>query len=431
MARRNARIEKLRDQIDERVAARMQTGHWPGVALGIELEGAAHLQTYGLANLEHRVPVREDTVFRIGSMTKQFTAALILKLQEMGELSVDHDITRYLPDYPTGGRRVTVHHLLSHTSGIQSVTALPSYRQRIREDLSPEAVLELFQDRPFQFEPGEEFEYSNSNFLLLGMIIEQVLGKPYSDCIGEHVFTPLGLDNTYYMNDSPIVPNRASGYVWEHGRIWNAPYVSMRIPLSAGALGSTVGDLLTWRRALDDGALLSTSSLRSMRNPTTLPSRGSTGYGYGVAEADFEGSLKITHSGGISGFVGVLSFYPMYDLTIVVLVNLFSANPWALDSEIARLVLGMPAIEIEPVELSIVELELYAGTYSFRDEPVLVTVESGRLSLFGQHYLPVGDHAFVAIDDPERKLDFSVGTSGVESARMVREGLETLYQRTE
>ncbi len=151
---RNATLEKLRDQIDERVAVRMQTGHWPGVALGIELDGAAHLQAYGLANLEHQVPVREDTVFRIGSLTKEFTAALILKLQEMGKLSVDDDITRYLPDYPSGGRRVTVHHLLAHTSGIQNVTALPSFLERIREDLSPEAVLELFQNQPLRFPSG-------------------------------------------------------------------------------------------------------------------------------------------------------------------------------------------------------------------------------------------------------------------------------------
>ncbi len=181
---KNATFESLSDQIDERVAARMQTGHWSGVAIGIELDGAIHIQTHGFANLEHQVEVREETVFRIGSVTKQFTAALILKLQEMGKLSVDDEITRYLPDYPTGGRRVTVHHLLSHTSGIQSVTALASYWQRIREDLSPEAVLELFQNRPFRFEPGDDFEYSNSNFLLLGVIIEKVLGKPYSDCIG-------------------------------------------------------------------------------------------------------------------------------------------------------------------------------------------------------------------------------------------------------
>ncbi len=261
MAKRNAKLEELSAQIDERVAARMQAGHWPGVAIGIELDGPAHLQAYGLANLEHQVPVREDTVFRIGSLTKEFTAALILKLQETGKLSVDDDITRYLPDSPTGGRRVTVHHLLAHTSGIQNVTALPSFRERIREDLSPEAVLELFQNQPFRFEPGEDFEYCNSGFLLLGMIIEKVLGKPYSDCIGEHVFAPLGLDHTYYLNDSPIVPNRASGYVWENGHIRNAPYVSLRLPFAAGALGSTVGDLLTWRRALDAGVLLSASSL--------------------------------------------------------------------------------------------------------------------------------------------------------------------------
>ncbi len=255
--------------------------------------------------------------------------------------------------------------------------------------------------------------------------------KAYSDCIGEHVFAPLGLDHTYYLNDSPIVLNRASGYVWENGHILNAPYVSMRLPLSAGALGSTVGDLLTWRRALDDGVLLSASSLQSMRDPKTLSSGRSTRYGYGVAEADFEGTPKITHSGGISGFVGVLSFYSAYDLTIAVLVNRFSANPWALDTEIARLVLGIPAIEVEPVELSNGELELYAGTYLIRDAPLPVTVESGRLSVFGRHYVPIGNHAFIASDDPESRLDFLVGTGGVESARMVREGLETLYQRTE
>ena len=428
---RNVPLHELRDQIDERVAARMRAGHWPGVALGIELEGAAHVRAYGLANLEHRVPVRADTVFRIGSLTKQFTAALVLKLQEQGQLSIDDDITRYLPSYPTGGRRITLHHLLAHTSGIQNVTILPSFQQRIREDLAPEAVLELFEDRPLRFEPGEDFEYCNSNFLLLGMILENVLGKPYSECIVEQVFTPLGLAHSYYMHDAPIVPNRASGYVWEGGELRNAPYVSMRVPSSAGALGSTVGDLLSWRRALDDGALLSPASLEALRTPKTLSSGRSTHYGYGIAQANLAGTPKLTHSGGISGFVGVLSFYLAHDLTIAILVNRFAANPWALDSELARLILGLPALEIEPVELSSGELGRYAGTYRLRGDPLPVTAESGRLSVLGQPYVPVGGHAFVASDDPESRLEFSLGPGGVESARMVREGLETLWERGE
>ena len=232
---KSATFEKLRNQVDERVAARMQTGHWPGVALGIELESEAHVRAYGLANLEHQVPVRADTVFRIGSLTKQFTAALVLKLQEQGQLSIDDDITR----------------------------------------------------------------------------------------------------------------------------------------------------------------------------------------------------PKLTHSGGISGFVGVLSFYLAHDLTIAILVNRFAANPWALDSELARLLLGLPALEIEPVELSSGELGRYVGTYRLRGDPLPVTAESGRLSVLGQRYVPVGGHAFVASDDPESRLEFSLCPGGVESVRMVREGLETLWERGE
>ncbi len=427
----NAPLDELRADIRARVRARMRAGHWPGVALGIELDGAVHLETLGLANLEHRVRVRKETVFRIGSVTKQFTAALILKLQEMGKLSVGDDITRYLPDYPTGGRLVTVHHLLTHTSGIQSYTALPVFWARSREDLSPEALLALFKDEPFRFEPGEQYEYSNSGYHLLGMIIEGVLGRPYRDCLAEHLFAPLGLDHTQYLNNSPVVANRASGYVWENGQWRNAPYLSMRLPFAAGSIGSTVEDLLTWQGALNRGSVLSGNSLQSMRTRKPLNSGEPSSYGYGVAVAEFEGTPKLTHAGGINGFAGILSFYPAYSLTIAVLVNLGSANPFALESEIARLVLRKPGPRTEVIELPIEQLERYAGSYSLRGQTLLVARDAGGLLAFGQRYVPTGSDSFVAEDDPESKVVFAVGANGAESARAVREGIETLYPRVE
>jgi D-alanyl-D-alanine carboxypeptidase len=418
-------IDAHRESIQARVAARMVREHWPGVAVGIEHRSVVHFCTLGLADLEHGTAVRGNTVFRIGSVTKQFTALLVLKLQEMGKLSLDHDVTRYVPESPTHGRRVTLHQLLSHTGGLPNFSQLPGYLERAREDRPHEAILELIRDRPLRFEPGSSYEYSNTGYYLLGMVIEAVHGGPYRRALREFACKPLNLARTRYLDAAPIVPDRAAGYVRGGDRWFNAPYLSMSGPFAAGGISSTVEDLLAWQRGLNEGGLCSRSNLNRMRTPSALSSSESTSYGYGVAVARFEDTPKITHAGGINGFASVLSTYPAHDLTIAVLVNLGGARPWALDSELARLVLERPAAETKPVALSVSELELYAGEYASGGPAGQIEVEADGLSWFGQHFIPAGSHRFVAKHDPESVLVFRVGPSGVEHAVSIREGIET------
>ncbi len=219
----------LVSDIDARVAARMEDGHWPGLAVGIEYQGQTTVRAYGRADLEHQAPVSAETVFPIGAIAKQFTAGLILKLQELGMLSVEDKVVQHLPDFPSHGDAITIHHLLTYTSGVARYSQ-SDYWRRSREDLSQTEVLALFQDLPLRFEPGTQHENSKSGYYLLALIAARVTGRPYVDAVNEHVLQPLGLDHTTFMSTSRITPNRARGYVWDEGGHRNAPYISVWMP---------------------------------------------------------------------------------------------------------------------------------------------------------------------------------------------------------
>src|SRR5215210_6821340 len=185
----------------------------PGAAALVVKDGKTVLRKgYGLANLELAVPIQPDMVFEIGSVTKQFTAAAILKLAERGLLSVDDDITKHLPDYPTHGQKITINHLLTHTSGIPSYTGLPEWLPRVREDLKVEQLVAMFKDKPLEFAPGERWAYNNSAYILLGAVIEKVSGKTYEDFIEQEIFKPLGMTRSSYGHNTEVVPGRVSGY---------------------------------------------------------------------------------------------------------------------------------------------------------------------------------------------------------------------------
>ena len=343
--------DSLIAEIDARVAARMENGHWPGLALGIEYQGQTTVRAYGLADLEHRVPVQAETIFPIGSIAKQFTAGLILKLQEMGMLWVEDKVVQHLPDFPSHGHAITIHHLLTYTSGVARYSQ-PDYGRRSREDLSQTEVLALFQDLPLRFEPGTQHENSKSGYYLLGLIAERVTGRPYVDAVDEYVFQPLGLNHTTFMSTSRITPNRARGYVWDEGGHRNAPYISVWVPGDGGwGLGSTVADLLKWQRSLTDGELLSADSRAAMRRPTALSTGEQVRCGCNIWIGEFEGEPKFTNRSAVNGFSGVLSSYPAHDLAIAVSTNIdgLSNAPYAvLDGETARLVLDLPPLKHGP-----------------------------------------------------------------------------------
>ena len=361
---------RLTAGVDKIASQAMVETKTPGVSIGISHGGKTLLvKGYGNADVENNVPATAESVYRIGSITKQFTAAAIVQLVERGEVSLDAEVTEYLPDYPAGDRKITVRHLLHHTSGIKSYTSIPEFRKIMRNDLSHEEMLEVFQEKPFDFAPGEKYLYCNSGYYLLGLIIEQVSGQSYEDYLVEHVYEPAGLKHTYYDRTGRIIRHRAQGYDLSGGELANTRYLSMALPYAAGSLASTVVDLLAWQQALNDGKVVSRESLEQMTTAGTLNDGNEIDYGFGLALGQRSGQPMISHGGGINGFRSHLAYYPEIDLTVAVLTNLSVGRPNAIEKQIAELFLGTeeepeqkPGTEEEEEEEERLDVLLRGGT---------------------------------------------------------------------
>ena len=209
---------------------------------------------YGFANLEWEIPNTPNTKFRLGSITKQFTSASILLLEERGKLSVNDPVKKFMPDAPAAWDKVTIFHLLTHTSGIPSFTSFPDYRSREAAPITPEKLVEWFRDKPLDFQPGEKWSYSNSGYVLLGYLIEKISGQSYSQFVQQNIFTPLGMKDSGYDSNSAVIAHRASGYAPSANGPLNAGFIHMSIPFSAGSLYSTTEDLLRWEQGLLAGS---------------------------------------------------------------------------------------------------------------------------------------------------------------------------------
>ncbi len=250
-----------RAEFDE-VMNGLVTPEGPGAAVAVRQGGeVVHSAGYGLANVEWGNPIDTETVFRIGSITKQFTAAAILRLAADGKLAIDDPIERHLPDYPIRERRITLRHLLNHTSGVKSYTAMPVFMEIMARDLPLVELIARFREAPPDFAPGERYLYNNSGYVLLGAVIEAASGKSYEAFLREIFFEPLGLARTSYLHNHTIVPKRASGYALAR-TLLNAALISMTLLHAAGALGSTAEDLLGWELALRGGRAVAPARLR-------------------------------------------------------------------------------------------------------------------------------------------------------------------------
>lgn len=309
----------------------------PGLSIAVAVGDEIILaEGFGLADVEHDIAVHAETVFRIGSVTKQFTAAAILTLIEEDEIGLQDDLTEHY-DFDTQGKPVTINQLLNHTSGIPSYTDLgQEWIKTVRRDLSHDQLLELVEGKPFDFEPGEDWRYNNTGYYLLGAIIEDTTGERYDDFLTDRFFDPLGMDRTRIGSHIDIVKDRARGYAAQSGALKNADFISMNQPGAAGALLSTASDLIRWTRGLVNGDVLSEDAHRRMITPDVFPGEGEMGYACGLMVQDFEGTQRIGHGGGIHGFVSQLSYYPEYDLTIAVLANSTAQPVGPMDSTIAR-----------------------------------------------------------------------------------------------
>jgi len=300
-------------------------GDSAGVAVLIARDGKIlHQNGFGYANLEDKVPVTPDTKFRIGSITKQFTASAILKLQEDGLLSVDDKLTKFIPDYPRGDE-VTIHHLLTHTSGIHSYTSKSGFMDTVAEEVKPADLIESFRNDKFDFDPGEQWLYNNSGYFLLGYIVEKVSGKSLASYLKETFFDPLGMENTGIHRWDLDLENEAVGYSYNYdsGSFQEALKWDMSRAGGAGAIYSTVGDLYLWNEAVFGGKVLSESSLKAAFTPVKLNSgdEASAGYGYGWMISEERGLKEIHHGGGFNGFNAYLLRYPDENFTAAVLTN--------------------------------------------------------------------------------------------------------------
>jgi D-alanyl-D-alanine carboxypeptidase len=335
---------------------------------------------YGFANVEQRAPATADTVYHIDSITKHITAGAILSLVEQGKLSLDDPVTAFVPQLGERWSKVRIRHLLSHTSGSESFTDLPTWGPQERLDVTPNDILALVRDVPFHFEPGTSWRYNNTGFYLLGMVIEKVAGQSYADYMTDHVFQPLGMTATRYGDFRPIIANRASGYELDHGTLVNAEPMSWKAPFAGGALCSTVMDLVRWERALEHRELIGPATLKLMRSPTIIDGV-SLDYGFGTRIGTLGGHRVVGHTGNGGGFRNVLFRFPDDDLTIVVLTNTDGGEPSAglIASRIARAVLGIAdeLLRDEPLPSALGE-EL-SGTFESAEGAMIVSVRDGKL----------------------------------------------------
>ncbi len=294
---------------------------------------------YGMANIELGVPNTPETKFRLGSITKQFTATAILQLAAAGKLSVDDKISKYIPDTPGSWSNITIHHLLTHTSGIFNYTALPEFTKQMRQQWTPAETLGLVKNKPLDFAPGSKFSYSNSGYIGLGIIVEKVSGEKYEDYVKKHIFDVLDMAATGYDHGETILEHRAAGYTpGPDGKLQNAPYIDMSFPYAAGSLYSTVDDLYRWDRSLYTDKVLAKASRDKMFTPFL------SGYAYGwftIVPGPTPSTHKVlSHGGGINGFNTTINRYPDDDACVIVLSNVNSPAIGKIGQTLAAIAFG-------------------------------------------------------------------------------------------
>jgi len=330
------------DRIDKYLREEMRLRHIPGVSLAVVKNGkVVKLAGYGVANIEDNTPATPNSIYELGSVTKQFTAAALMLLVEEDKIRLDDRISKYFPGSAATWSGITIRHLLTHTSGVQNHVAVPGYLGRFKTDLfyvtspSKEEAVKMFLQLPLEFSPGETWAYDNTGYYLLGIIIEKVSGKPYFEFLNDRIFRPLGMSATRSTDPQTVVPNRVSGYDWVKDKYVNRPVLMPDIAFSAGSIISTVGDMAKWDAALYTDRILGASS----RNQMWTATRGNDGatlpfdYGFGWFIDNYRGHRLVQHTGGTPGFSS--AFYRFIDdgLTVIILTNHSDTiiDHWAID----------------------------------------------------------------------------------------------------
>ena len=372
--------QNLTSQVDEYLLSHSQPNA-PGASVLIAKDGKAiYKKAVGMANLELNVPLSTDHVFEIGSITKQFTAVSILMLEEQGKIKVEDNITKYIPDYPTHGKTITIHHLLNHTSGIKSYTSMENFIKNARTDMTPTQLIDVFKNEPMDFDLGEKFLYNNSGYILLGHIIEVVSEQSYAEFVQDHIFSKLGMKSSYYGSMKKIIKNRAYGYQDRNGFV-NADYLSLTLPYAAGSIMSTVDDLLIWQNAISANKLIKRSSLEKAINGSMLNNGEKIPYGYGWSQGSVNGSDTYEHSGGIFGYVTNGIFLPNENIYVIALSNCDCSNVGVISKKIAAMAIGKPFPSTkDAITLSNDKLKKWTGAYEFPDGAIRhITVENDKI----------------------------------------------------
>ncbi|MHC1775607.1 MAG: serine hydrolase [Lentimicrobium sp.] len=412
--------QKNNAEFDKLIESQYKPGE-PGATVLIAKNGAViYRKAFGMANLELNVPMKPEMVFEIGSMTKQFTAVSILMLMEQGKLSLNDEITKFIPDYPTQGQKITIHHLLTHTSGIKSYTSMQEWVPLWRKDMSPLEMIDLFKNQPMDFAPGEKYLYNNSAYFMLGYIIEKASGLTYQEFLETNIFKPLQMNNSYYGSHQKIIANRAAGYQNQEGFI-NAEYLSLTQPYAAGSIMSNVDDLLKWEIAVRDNKLVKKASIQLAFTGYKTNDDKPFHYGYGWMLNEINGSPTIEHGGGIFGYTTNGIWLPKEDVYVVMLTNRDDMSPADISTKLAAIAIGKPFPDVAAgIALKPEIAAKLAGVYEFEDGSYRsIIFEDGLLYSQRQgstrfRLIPVADYKF-AFENSFSTLEFANSGEGKQS----------------
>lgn len=411
--------EELSKSIDEMMMQAYKPNE-PGASIIVVKDGKViHRKGYGMANMELGVPVEPDMVFRLGSITKQFTAVAILMLVEQGKVALDDDLTKFLPDYPTKGQKITVTHLLTHTSGIKPYTSLPEWLAMWRKDVPLNELIAIFKDKPMDFAPGERYAYNNSAYVLLGAVIEKASGLSYADFVEKNIFAPLGMKHSFYDNTARVFARRVSGYSKPKDEWLNAAYLSMTQPHAAGSLASSVDDLALWDAALYTDKLVKQETLKQAWTSAKLNSGKLTGYGFGWSLNSYEGHPTIEHGGGINGFSTYGVRLPDDRVYVAVLTNKDTGGPGPgrIAFRIAALASGKPFRDPAAIKLAPEALEKFTGVYQLAaNEEAIIRRDGEKLFLTlpggGKTEITPSSETAFFVKDSRNRLTFTRNTAG-------------------
>ena len=375
-----SQAQSLESKIDKILRTQFKTNETGVSALVAKDGNVIYRKAFGKADLELDVNMTSKNVFEVGSITKQFTSVAILMLLEEGKLSLDDEITKFIPTYPTNGKKITIHHLLTHTSGIKSYTSMQRFGEVMTIDETPLKFIDFFKNEPMDFDPGEKYLYNNSGYFILGYIVEKVSGISYPKFIQERIFDAIDMKSSYYGSHKKLIKNRASGYQ-KGAEFSNAQYISLTLPYAAGSIMSNVDDMLKWQTAITNNVFLKKATIDKAFTNYTLINGDKINYGYGWSINEINDVSTIEHGGAIPGYLSMGVFVPSKNIYVILFSNCGCQSPTNTALEIAALAMDKPSQgEENTFNLSTEQLNTWVGTYEF-DNKVLryITLKEGQL----------------------------------------------------